>query len=1067
MNGSSNWFQATTLLERSRLLNGHKADILTTNRATSIVDKWKQQAPFDETSFFIDRLAQVDLTEQALLAIASATSQDVEDSAYANGTWAQQIEEAYATVTDAHLTAAAVPDAKYAEIGDMVNFAAPLLNPALEQLQQTVQRAGDAHSLPFLDPVGFSAHFYSFLHKDLSLLCCRTIILEIFIARINGRLTGETPEQRYTDFITDLSQTENAIAFLHNYPTLARTIVQTINCWLEATTEFVERLCADWPRIVASLPEATASQAITEVVEASDKHRGHRTVLLLTFDNDFKLVYKPKPLAVDHHFQQLLHWFNQRGLAHPFRTVEIIDSGSHGWMEFVAHSPCQDEAGVQRFYERQGYYLALLYMLDANDFHFENIIASGEQPILIDLESLFNGHSDIDTSKLSGAERQSSKLLYHSVLKLGLLPHRVWAKDNKSLGVDISGLGAASVQDAPRQSLTFANIGTDQMKVVREAVNYTFVTKNRPLLNGEEVEVHQYEASILKGFAHFYELLHQHHAALVAPDGPLSAFEHATVRFIVRPTRTYALLLDESRHPDLLQDAIKRDRFFDKLWIAVRNHKAHLSRVIQSEVDDLHRGDIPIFTTTPTSRDLIDSQGRTIPDYLSASGMDLVKERLSHLSAEDLERQCWLIQAAFATLPATHDMRATQSAVEASDSPLEYAINIGNLLHDLMIGEDDAAWISFVASGPYGWRVMVSDLNLYDGVSGLALYLAYLHEATGEPAFRQMAEAAIATSMTIQARAFDTYRTIGAFEGWGSVMYSLTHLGILWQRDDLLDQAERIGELMRELIPEDTKYDIMAGSAGAILALSALNAVRPSAALLDIAIQCGEHLITNATQMDSGVGWHTHIATHYPLTGYSHGAAGIAYALYLLATWSGDSKFAELGEQALAYERAHFLEEQGNWADLRSHNLHPDKVTDLPVVGAMAWCHGAPGIAIGRQMLLAHHDTPEVHSELATALNTTLAHGFGRSHCMCHGDLGNIDTLLLSQQALPNGEQVIAELTESIMASFLKDGWQCGVARKIETPGLMTGLAGIGYGLLRLHAPDKVPSILALQPPIV
>jgi lantibiotic modifying enzyme len=35
----------------------------------------------------------------------------------------------------------------------------------------------------------------------------------------------------------------------------------------------------------------------------------------------------------------------------------------------------------------------------------------------------------------------------------------------------------------------------------------------------------------------------------------------------------------------------------------------------------------------------------------------------------------------------------------------------------------------------------------------------------------------------------------------------------------------------------------------------------------------------------------------------------------------------------------------------------------------------------------------------------------------------------------------------------------------LASPGLMTGLAGIGYGLLRLARPERVPSVLVLAPP--
>jgi lantibiotic modifying enzyme len=36
----------------------------------------------------------------------------------------------------------------------------------------------------------------------------------------------------------------------------------------------------------------------------------------------------------------------------------------------------------------------------------------------------------------------------------------------------------------------------------------------------------------------------------------------------------------------------------------------------------------------------------------------------------------------------------------------------------------------------------------------------------------------------------------------------------------------------------------------------------------------------------------------------------------------------------------------------------------------------------------------------------------------------------------------------------------------VEMPGLMLGLAGIGYGMLRLAEPAHVPCVLRLAPPV-
>jgi lantibiotic modifying enzyme len=59
-----------------------------------------------------------------------------------------------------------------------------------------------------------------------------------------------------------------------------------------------------------------------------------------------------------------------------------------------------------------------------------------------------------------------------------------------------------------------------------------------------------------------------------------------------------------------------------------------------------------------------------------------------------------------------------------------------------------------------------------------------------------------------------------------------------------------------------------------------------------------------------------------------------------------------------------------------------------------AWCHGAPGIGLGRLRLLRHLDDPTIRAEIEVALQSTLTAGFGYNHSLCHGDLGNLDLVL-------------------------------------------------------------------------
>ncbi len=58
--------------------------------------------------------------------------------------------------------------------------------------------------------------------------------------------------------------------------------------------------------------------------------------------------------------------------------------------EYIEATPCENEDQIMRYYERLGQLIAITFLLSGNDFHKENIVANGEFPYLIDLETLFN-----------------------------------------------------------------------------------------------------------------------------------------------------------------------------------------------------------------------------------------------------------------------------------------------------------------------------------------------------------------------------------------------------------------------------------------------------------------------------------------------------------------------------------------------------------------------------------------------------------------------------------------------------------------------------------------------------
>ena len=85
-----------------------------------------------------------------------------------------------------------------------------------------------------------------------------------------------------------------------------------------------------------------------------------------------------------------------------------------------------------------------------------------------------------------------------------------------------------------------------------------------------------------------------------------------------------------------------------------------------------------------------------------------------------------------------------------------------------------------------------------------------------------------------------------------------------------------------------------------------------------MAVLCGEHLMEKRTHTESGYrAWRT-LWAHQPLTGFAHGAAGVAYALLRLGEATGDTRFLEGAEEAIAYETAVYSATARNWPDFRN-----------------------------------------------------------------------------------------------------------------------------------------------------
>ncbi|MFD1051544.1 DUF4135 domain-containing protein, partial [Kibdelosporangium lantanae] len=165
-----------------------------------------------------------------------------------------------------------------------------------------------------------------------------------------------------------------------------------------------------------------------------------------------------------------LTWFAAQAPQHDLYTPPVLLRDDYGWSGFVEHRDCADAAGANAFYWRTGALLALLYTFCATDVHLENLIAQGEYPVLIDLESLF--HSAVPGRADQLWHDPAADLLSNGVMAVGLLPNKLMIRNMDGPRVLETSAVAANGEEQP--SLlpvpTPEAIGTDEMRFVERHI---------------------------------------------------------------------------------------------------------------------------------------------------------------------------------------------------------------------------------------------------------------------------------------------------------------------------------------------------------------------------------------------------------------------------------------------------------------------------------------------------------------------------------------------------------------------------------------------------------------------
>jgi type 2 lantibiotic biosynthesis protein LanM len=1035
--------------------------------AAERLSHWRTSLTNDEV-LFVRRLAWEGLTPET----AHTVLRDVRLRRHASlPTWAQTLHEVLQLSNP-------VSRDRSIDAQAPVPFEEVLL-PFVRWARWRCQAAARDAALTF-EPSALAALEHRWL-EWLSGWAARTLWLELQLTRLDhgsplDKWIHDDPPRNAYRALVDRLRDDGLLSFFLEYSVLARVLATGATLCADAGAEMILRFSNDAEAVgrVCGIPVDGAR--VNEVsAMLSDPHHGLRSVAVLTLTNGARVVYKPRSLAIEEGFYRLLHDLEGCGAPIELRRLRVVDRGAYGWVEFADHAACADRAAAHRYFERAGALLALAHLLGGTDLHAGNVVASGEHPVLVDLETLLT--PDVLLRAHGGdATLRAAEKARRSVMSTYLLPCRV--------GADAETFDIAAFCDASDQGPVapqWADINTDLMHLEMLPLDGQLLPRAVGA-DGQRIPIASHAGALVSGFAATYRFVVAHRPVLLAADSSFMRLGTAVVRFVQRNTSSYDSIVDELRSPDLLREGIERSLHLEQLAVAALAGQGNDGRdewiaIWRAERDAMEQGDVPHFSAPASSLDLGTIPGRCIKTWFTMSGHAVAVQRLQSLDQEDLAFQVDVIRTSLglhSTGGATAQRRLQSRfpmppTVNEHDEDLwlrEVVAIAGVLERSAVAGDDGSlAWLQPRTQLDGAGRTQTITLavaghDLYDGALGIALFFAAAHVVTGRPGLSSVAGGA--TQSLIKELHNDGASVVGELDvggltGIGSLVYGLVALHRLLGEPRFLTAAGLAASLITvERLDAADSVDVTSGAGGALLGLLALYRVVQDPATLIRARHAARRIIEALEPAPGGTRAARTLDGRF-LVGFSHGAAGLAYALARLHSACGDEDALVAAKDLWAFESAMFDEERADWPDLRAPG-HQRSVS--------AWCHGAPGLALARLGSSSNINDAITRRDVDRALDITSRAVAATDH-LCCGEFGLVDVLASGASELRR-PQLRDAARRRASAAVRRAQREAGYALPLPSNGhlrsasLFRGESGIGYVLLRLLAPRQLPDVLRL-----
>ncbi len=434
-------------------------------------------------------------------------------------------------------------------------------------------------------------------------------------------------------------------------PGLAHPLGSVIDSWRDSTAEMLERLDADIDLLAERLWHGDRPSAVLRFSpDAGDPHQEGRSVCLIRFDGEQRVVYKPKPQAGSAAWQGLLEWCAEQpalGTTNvELGTRTVLDRGDYGWDQTLRKdSEPVSAADAERWLRSYGALIRLLEIVEAADMWFDNLLTSAGLPQFIDVETVLQ-------PRVAGMS-PAATLLAETCAPGGAVSMRLALPDGTF--EDIGGLRPVTRLRLPFTERIIGTLSSRTDGYGDDGMMQWTPGRWRPdVPDGVDIA-----AQVLIGYRSIDEALRTDPHAAVSL---VTALAQAPCRVVLRSTFTCYVVIRESLRPEVLTTGVDREIALARLLspgaraLVAADSPARaiearrLLLVGASDRHALRRMDIPLVRHDPCSSSITLDDGSTHPDWYEGRPRDRSIARILGLGLADLRCEVLvaLIEAATA-----------------------------------------------------------------------------------------------------------------------------------------------------------------------------------------------------------------------------------------------------------------------------------------------------------------------------------------------------------------------------------------------------------------------------------